>query len=389
MSIIKVANITEEGRYGGPQSRIAKVARILNKMGVKTTVICPSIDSRIMMNELHDSDVSYIAIRMHRMTLQLRHLIGYILFFIPEVFALKNILQKNDFDIIHCNGCWQLKGMLAAKLAKSRAIVVYHLNDTHTRNIIKKVFTFLARRMVNAFIPASERSREYYLYGNTLNEKPSVIIPAPVNTKIFNPDVVSVDPKIAKLSGLKVVTVCNVNRGKGLDELVALCDEISKRYPQNMVSFCVVGPARKNYADYLTELKNTLKEKELSNFYFMGGTDNVPAALKAADMYACVSHFESSPMAVWEAMAMGLPIVSTDVGDVKTFLEEGQCGFCLPVGDVIGMADKLSILIQDKALRKEMGKKSRKFAVENLDLEMCAEKHAFFYRELLHQKEKK
>ena len=85
---LTVINITEEGRYGGPQSRIAKVAGVLKDMGVETTVVCPVIDSDILVSELQKIGVSYIHTRLHRMTLQLSHLIGFVIFFFPEVLLL-------------------------------------------------------------------------------------------------------------------------------------------------------------------------------------------------------------------------------------------------------------------------------------------------------------
>lgn len=387
-NFLKIINITEEGRYGGPQSRIVKVAVLLQDIGVGTTVVCPLIDSSIFLNELQKNDVDHIPISMHRMTLQLGHLVGYVFGFLSEVYLLRTILKKYPVDVIHCNGCWQLKGMIAARLAKTRAPVVYHLNDTHTRKIIKTLFTFLARRFVDGFIPACERSRDYYLKGTPLVDKPCCIIPAPVDTVLFNPDIVQADARIERLPGLKLITVCNVNRGKGLDVLIDVCDALAASLPPQAVSFCVVGPAHKNHAAYLVELKNKIAERHLDNFHFMGGTDNVAAALKAADMYLCVSRFESSPMAVWEAMAMAKPIVSTDVGDVKDYLERGRCGFCVPVGDVEQMKDRVLALVQDKGLREEMGRKAREFAVNNLDLKICAQKHAAFYRMIADQKRK-
>ncbi len=123
----------------------------------------------------------------------------------------------------------------------------------------------------------------------------------------------------------------------------------------------------------------------MQNFYFIGSSNNVPAALKAADIFVCASHSESGPMTVWEAMSMGMPILSTDVGDVKSFLEQAQCGLCVPVSNVKEMADKFSLLIHDEALRIKMGKNARKFAVENLDLKICAQKHAFFYQKLVEE----
>lgn len=383
---LKVLNITEEGRYGGPQSRITKVAGLLKDMGVETTVVCPVFDSDNFLNELKENGVSHIPMRLHRMTLQLSHLIGFVVFFVPEVLSLRSVLLKNQIDLIHCNGCWQVKGMLAARLAGTDAQVIYHLNDTRTRPVIKYVFSFLARHLVDAFMPACQRSKEYYITDKRLKKKKYFITPAPVDTEKFYPETVIADSKVEKLPGLKIMTVCNIHRGKGIDELIDVCGEVTKSHPQQPFSFVVVGPVHKNHLHYFSELKKKIKEKHLQNFYFLGGTNDVQKALRAADIYVCVSHFESSPMAVWEAMAMGKPVVSTDVGDVKIYLEKGKCGFCVPVGDVQAMKEKLGILINDQHIRTKMGKNARIFAVKNLDLKICARKHAFFYKKLVAEK---
>jgi len=383
---IRVINITEEGRYGGPQSRIAKVANLLVDMGVETTVVCSIFDSDIFLNELKKKKIPHIPIRLHRMTLQLGHLVGFVLGFVPEVLVLRKILKNHKHDLIHCNGCWQIKGMIAARLSGTDAEVIYHLNDTRTQPIIKYVFSCFARHWVDAFISSCQRGKDYYLNDEVLRTKKYCIIPPPVNTIQFKSNVVTSWNKIKMLPGLKVITVCNINRGKGLDELIDLCDKMSINYPQQPLSFCVVGPIHKSQAAYFSQLENKIFQKKMTNFHFLGGTNDVASALKAADIFICASHFESGPMTVWEAMSMGKPIVSTDVGDVKIYLKKGQCGFCVPVGDVQAMKEKLSILINDQSTRQEMGKNARIFAVENLDLKICAQKHAFFYKKLVTEK---
>jgi len=55
-------------------------------------------------------------------------------------------------DIVHCNGAWQVKGIIAGKLAGAK--VVWHLNDTRMPFFIKVVFSFLAVSSCDAFIAA-------------------------------------------------------------------------------------------------------------------------------------------------------------------------------------------------------------------------------------------
>jgi glycosyltransferase involved in cell wall biosynthesis len=92
-------------------------------------------------------------------------------------------------------------------------------------------------------------------------------------------------------------------------------------------------------------------------------------------------------MAVWEAMSMNLPIVSTDVGDVRHILQVSGAGFCVPVDGLDALTEKVAALIQDASMRQTMGKKARDFAMTNLDLKICAERHACFYRAITNASE--
>ena len=105
--------------------------------------------------------------------------------------------------------------------------------------------------------------------------------------------------------------------------------------------------------------------------------------LKSTDIYVCSSITEASPMSVWEAMAMEKAIVSTNVGNVKRFIRNGENGFIVPLRDAEAMAEKVSILIEDENLRVKFGKLSRATAVKELDVAICADKHRRFYLEVL------
>jgi glycosyltransferase involved in cell wall biosynthesis len=72
-----------------------------------------------------------------------------------------------------------------------------------------------------------------------------------------------------------------------------------------------------------------------------------------------------------EAMAAGLPVIATDVGDNSYLVKDGFNGYLTPCKDVTMIADKLSVLARSENLRIDFGKRSRtliesKFSQENL-----------------------
>jgi glycosyltransferase involved in cell wall biosynthesis len=87
-------------------------------------------------------------------------------------------------------------------------------------------------------------------------------------------------------------------------------------------------------------------------------------ALERADVYVLPSYNEGLPMSVLEAMAAGLPIVSTPVGGIPEAVTDGREGFLVPPGDVEQLAQRISRLLADGNLRREMGDRARLTARE-------------------------
>ena len=105
--------------------------------------------------------------------------------------------------------------------------------------------------------------------------------------------------------------------------------------------------------------------------------------LKRFDIYMCSSEAESSPISVWESMAMAKPVVSTDVGDVPLYVREGLNGFIVEVGNGEEMANRLEELVLDEELRSKFGQRSREIAVDKLDIEKCAQRHWTAYNAII------
>ncbi len=87
----------------------------------------------------------------------------------------------------------------------------------------------------------------------------------------------------------------------------------------------------------------------------LGHRDDVPSLMAAADIFVLVSDFEAVPMAILEAMAVGLPVVATDVGGIPDLIGDGEAGVLVPPRDPSAIAASLVMLARDPALRASLG----------------------------------
>lgn len=119
-------------------------------------------------------------------------------------------------------------------------------------------------------------------------------------------------------------------------------------------------------------------------FILLGERADVPVCLAAMDVFALTSRTEGFPNVLAEAMAMGRPCVSTDVGDAAVVL--GDCGEVVPPEDAQALAAGLQRLLALRAERRAaFGMAGRKRIEQEFSMERCAERFAAVYENVLAQ----
>lgn len=374
---MKILNIIAEARFGGPQKRILEVATGLKKKGVETIVVMPNYDADLFQSLLKERGIQFEAISIHRLTKDVSHLIKFLVFFIPELWKVRGLIKKHQPDVIHCNGAWQIKGVIAAKMTGTRCI--WHLNDSFMPGSVLWLFRAIVRMFSDQFIASSIRTKEFYTAHAVSPKLPMTIVLPPVDTASFDPAIVEPESEIADTDGIKIVTVGNVNPIKGYPTFVEMVNLVNQQTTEK-VNFFIVGKLLDNQKELTNQLKSRVKELGIQNLEFMGGRSNVPQLLKAADIFVCPSYSEAGPMSVFEAMAMELPVVSSDVGDVKQLFGNDEAGIIVPVKDEQAMADAVVKLVNDKTLRKKLAQNARAKAIEILDISNCTDVHHEVYQ---------
>ena len=88
-------------------------------------------------------------------------------------------------------------------------------------------------------------------------------------------------------------------------------------------------------------------------------------------------------MSILEAMAVGLPIISTPVGGTPEAVEEGVNGFLIEAGDCDALAQRIDLLASNAPLREQMGHQSHRLAKEKFDIKIIIKQLQDIYDEML------
>lgn len=155
---------------------------------------------------------------------------------------------------------------------------------------------------------------------------------------------------------------------KGLREFVEAARLLHAKFPQ----------ARFRVAGWIDDNPASIDQAELDGWVrsgcieFLGRLDDVRPAIADADVYVLPSYREGTPRTVLEAMAMGRPIVTTDVPGCRQTVVDGVNGFLVPVRDAAALAATMQRFLQAPSLVRVMGHESRRMAEDRYGAESVA-----------------
>jgi glycosyltransferase involved in cell wall biosynthesis len=110
--------------------------------------------------------------------------------------------------------------------------------------------------------------------------------------------------------------------------------------------------------------------------------EQMPDVYREGDVFCLPSWWEAMPLSVLEAMASGLPVVATDVGDVGRVVKDGATGRLVPAKDPSALADALETLLVDADRRRALGAAGRRLVTEAFSAPATAQHLDRIYREL-------
>lgn len=290
---------------------------------------------------------------------------------IPLIFLhLLRFLACNHYDVVHTH----LIGanVLAAPLAALFRVPVrvthdQTRDDVRIRSVIHRGVDTLANRLNHHVIAVSSSIRTFVNQQEGVPPQKISVIYNAVDLQRFSPKNVSRERLRRKLDlpqeAFIIGGVGRLHYQKNFPLFLEVAAEVGARLPRTMFVIAGEGPERAA----LEELSRKLGLA--SRLRFLGFVKEMPDFYQSLDLLLLTSHFEGTPLTVLEAMAMGLPVVASQVDGVEEVLADGEDGLLVPPGHRDLFVKGICRLAQDRSLWQRLSQAGQKKARQRYSAE--------------------
>jgi glycosyltransferase involved in cell wall biosynthesis len=187
-----------------------------------------------------------------------------------------------------------------------------------------------------------------------------IVIPNGVDTERFSPvpDVLAARRELGIGPADPVVTIVAALRPEKNHELfLSVAQQVSRQLTN--AQFLVIGDGPRRQP-----LEQLARELDIGDsVHFLGSRNDVPRLLSASDVFALTSHNEANPVSILEAMSVGRPVVTTNVGSIREVVVDGHNGFLVAPGNAEQLTNRILGLLEDPIRCQEMGAAARETVV--------------------------
>lgn len=366
---------------GGAERSLAELLPVLRAAGVTPAVVCLNRRAEGVERQVRDAGFDVRFLEATR--------------WIGRIRELRQLLCRERPDIVHTT---IFESDVIGRIAAARtgcAVVSSLVNTSYDRSrlvdpnvstsklwIARHIDSWTARHLTHHFHAVTETVRRSSIHALRLDPaRISVVERGRDGTRLgeTSPQRRLVTRRALGLDdGAEVVV--NVGRQeyqKGQVDLLRAVEILAADRPR----LVLIQAGRRGQAS--AELESAATRLSLEGrVRFLGHRDDVPELLAAADVFAFPSHYEGASGAVIEAMAMGLPILTTAVPALLEVVEPDGNALVVPPGQPDLLAKALETLLDDAAKRATFGTRSHEIFLERFTLERSARRLLQLYEKL-------
>lgn len=262
-----------------------------------------------------------------------------------SVYQLAKVIKKVKPDVIHAH---DIRASIVSSFFYKKVKIVSHVhvnNDNMKVISLKSILYTLCSKFFYKIIWVSKSTYESFIFKNKIENKSLVL-----SNVIFLSDVLKKKKEDTNLYDFDLIYVGRITHQKNPDRLIKVFKELINI--KNNIKIGVVGTGEL-FDDFVSKTENIR-----SNVCIMGFKDNPIKIMNDSKVMIMVSRFEGTPMCALEAMALGLPIVSTKTDGLNYLIKHNETGFLTDIDSEL--VNYICYLLDDKSIRNEFAENSKK-----------------------------
>lgn len=362
--MIKVAFISHSSDLSGaPRSLLLLLARIDLKQ-YNPIVICPA--QGLLVDKFNDLGIRVVIVNRVKSKKCEIGLLKKCLERIGYIIRLIKVLYKEKPDLVYVNTIAYASPIVTAWLCSLPIIVHVRESYSYFAGAKRKVRLFPILNFPKHFIAVSQATKEILIEHGVPKHKISVVYNG-IDMDEFRSNIEERE-QCRKELGLNkneilAGSIGQIDPRKGMIYFVEAANIVKRKMPDN-IKFVIIGGIADS--DYFLALKNLSSKYGLDrHFIFTGFKENIARYFAAIDIFVNPTLEEPFARVNLEAMAMGKPVIATDVGGNPEIIYDGETGFLVPAKDQESLARKIMELATNRELRQQFGEVARKRVESN------------------------
>ena len=288
-------------------------------------------------------------------------------------------VNLGNFDILFCH--FGSNGELIAKFKeigiKGKLVTMFHGYDIRSGIASgPSIFSKLLEHG-DCFLSISDYNYSHLI---EFGVNPGKIIHHPVGIDL-NRYILKTENSNKNKTTVTILTVSKLIEEKGLEFGILAINHLVNEKGYSNVRYQILGDG-----PLMDKYKNLVRKLDLSkNVHFFGSQqhEGVVSALNSSDIFLLPSIAEALPVALMEALAVGLPVVATKVGSVHEIVSDNESGYLVDPGNFMSIANKLEQLIKSPDIWIKMGQIGHSHVEKYYNIEILNKKLTNIFTNLL------
>jgi len=374
MDKINILHIYQNSKIGGVQQQLLSLLKAYDRE-VFNPIFCCLGPKEAMSKEIETLGIEVIALNRSR----------YHKFSLGIVRDLYKLMKQKKIYIVRTHRYRaNLYGRLAAWLSGVPVIII-SLHDNYIKDVRleRKIANKILSKVTDKIIAVSESIRKDIMKYDGIDSSKILVIPNGIDIERFDPkgNFANIREEfLIKKSDIVIGFIGRIVSVKGLEYLIDALLFLKEEFKN--IKLLITGEG-----SLLDRLYEKAKENSVNNsVIFTGRRRDIPDILSCIDIFVMPSIAEGLPNSLLEAMAMGKPIVATEVGGIPELIRNGVNGILVLPRDPGALATAIKGLIVNSQSAAKMGQAAKDLVHDNLSIKAIAQKWQSLYLSILKEK---